>query len=137
MNTSGGRPEIGQWYRRADKGEEFRVVGRDENSRAIEIQSFDGEVDEIDVEEWEALPLERVEPPEDWTAPMDDVETDDLGYSETEMKPADWAQPLQPLAVEGEAWEEPEPEEERDVLDEGAPAEPFSADVPEAAERGK
>jgi hypothetical protein len=66
---------------------------------------------------------------------MDDIETDDLGYSETEMKPTDWTQPLEPLKVGGETWEEVVPEEERDVLDEGVPAESFSADVAEAQRR--
>lgn len=136
MNISVGRPEIGQWYARGDKGELFQVVGRDEESRTIEIQCFDGDVDEFDAETWRALPLERAEPPEDWTAPMDSVQADDLGYSETEMKSADWTRPLQPLRVEGEAWEDIEPEEERDALGEGAPAEPFSAEVAEAGERG-
>jgi hypothetical protein len=59
MNISVGKPEIGQWYSRADKGEWFRVVARDDESRTIEIQSFDGEVDEIDAETWNTLPLER------------------------------------------------------------------------------
>ncbi len=138
MNTYVVRPEIGQWYTRADKGEMFQVVGRDENSRAVEIQSFDGELDEIDTETWATLPLERVEPPEDWTGPVDDVETDDLGYSETEMVPADFTQLLQPVRVEGESWEEEaEPEEERDPLGEGAPEEPFTADVSEADKRAR
>lgn len=134
-NLSVGRPEIGQWYARTDKGEVFRVVGRDDHSRTIEIQSFDGDVDEIDSETWSTLPLERSEPPEDWTAPMDDVEQDDLGYSETGMARGDWTQPLQPVKTESESWEETEPEEDRDALGEGEPAEPFSAEVPEANER--
>ena len=137
MNTSVGPPEIGQWYARADKGEQFRVVGRDDQSRTIEIQSFDGDVDEIDAEIWSTLPLERIEAPEDWTAPMDDVETDDLGYSDTGMKPADWGQPLQPPGAENEAWQETEPEEERDMLGDGKPEEPFSEETPEAAERSR
>jgi len=66
MNTSVGGPDIGQWYARTDKGEQFQVVGRDDGSRTIEIQSFDGEVDEIDVEAWGTLPLERIELPQDW-----------------------------------------------------------------------
>jgi hypothetical protein len=77
MNAIIGGPEIGQWYARADKGELFQVVGRDDESRAIEIQYFGGDVDEIDAESWGALPLERAEPPEDSAAPMDDVQTDD------------------------------------------------------------
>lgn len=137
MNTSVGRPEIGQWYARTDKGELFRVVGRDDQSRTIEIQSFDGEIDEIDSEVWSTLPLERSEPPEDWTAPMDDVEPDDLGYSDTGMAPTDWAQPLQPVKTEGESWEETEPEEERDALGEGTPSEPFSTELPDADERSR
>jgi len=78
------------------------------------------------------LSLEWAEPPEDWTGPMDDVETDDLGYSETEMAPGDFTQLLEPARVEGGSWEEAEPEEERDPLGEGGPEEPFTADVPEA-----
>jgi len=109
MDANFVRPEIGQWCMRGDKGESFKVVGRNENSRAIEVQSVDGELDEIDSEIRAALALERAEPPEDWTAPMDDVETDHLGYSETEMTAADWTQPLQTVQVEGESWEVTEP----------------------------
>jgi hypothetical protein len=131
METRPRRPEIGQWYTHRDKGEVFQVVGFDDRSQTVEIQSFDGDVDEIDAEKWQSLVLERCEPPEDWTGPMDDIEKDDLGYSETEMKPADWTQPLQALQPGTEAWEETEAEEERDVLGEGQPREPLSADLPE------
>lgn len=128
-----GPPEIGQWYARGDKGQEFRVVGRDEESRTIEIQTFDGELDEIEAESWGTLSLERIDAPEDPTAPLDDVETDDLGYSETAMTTGDWAQPLRPIAMAAEAWEEPDAEEDRDPLGEGAPAEPLAVDVAEPA----
>ena len=67
---------------------------------------------------------------------MDDVERDDLGYSETAMTAADWTQPLQQLRVEAESWEVAEPEDERDPLGEGAPAEPFSAEILEASALG-
>ena len=132
MNTTFTRPEIGQWYAHTDKGELFRVVGRDDEAHTIEIQLADGDVDEMDSETWATLPLEAVEPPEDWTAPMDDVETDDLGYSETDMSPADWEELLQPLHAQGESWEETQPEEERDALGEGVPEEPFVVELPEA-----
>lgn len=135
MQANVGRPEIGQWYAHKDKGELFQVVGYDDHSRTIEIQSFNGDLDEIDDDTWSTMPIERSAPPEDWTGPVDDVEVDDLGYSETEMKPLDWTQPLEPLKVEGESWEEAEPEEERDALGEGVPPEAFSADLPEAKER--
>lgn len=136
MNSYVVRPEIGAWYARLDKGEVFRVVGYDDRSRTIEIQSFDGDIDEIAEDSWRTLPLERSEPPEDWTGPIDDVEPDDLGYSETAMTAADWKQPLQPLRTESEPWQDAAPEDERDALGEGSPSEPLSTDLPEADEEG-
>ena len=100
----------------ADKGELFQVVGRDDKSRSIEIQYFDGDVDEIDGETWAALPIEPTEPPEDMTAPMDDIETDDLGYSETDMAGPMWQVPLPPLRTQEGSWEYAEPEDERGAL---------------------
>jgi hypothetical protein len=135
MNTPMVRPEIGQWYVRGDKGESFQVVGYDEHARTIEIQSFDGEIDEIDEATWASLPLERGEPPEDWTGPMDDIEKDDLGFSDTEMKPEEWNEPLQSIKGAGEAWEETVPEDERDPLGDGSSLEPFIAETPEADEK--
>ena len=116
MNTSIGRARIGQWYTRCDKGEIFQVVGYDPNSRTIETQTFDGDLDEIDLDTWAGLPLAFAEPPEDWTGPVDDVERDDLGYSETDMTGGDWAEPMQSLRaneeVGGEAVEETPGEDE-------------------------
>ncbi len=102
MNTGVGAGRVGQWYTRWDKGEIFQVTAYDEESRTAEIQTFDGDLDEIDAETWAALPLGFAEPPEDWTGPVDDVERDDLGYSETDMTAADWAEPLQTLRTEQE-----------------------------------
>ncbi|HUN25758.1 MAG TPA: DUF6763 family protein [Steroidobacteraceae bacterium] len=103
MDTGVGRARIGQWYTRWDKGETFQVTGYDERSGTVEIQNFDGDLDEIDAEAWAIMPLGFVEPPEDWTGPVDDVEHDDLGYSETDMRGADWAEPLQPFRAVEEA----------------------------------
>jgi hypothetical protein len=135
MNTTLIRPEIGQWYAHGDKGELFQVVGVDDESRTIEIQYFDGDVDEIEAETWAMLPIEPTEPPEDMTAPMDDIETDDLGYSETYMTEAQWQEPLQSLRVQQESWEDTEPEDEPDALAEGLAAELFAADLAAAEQR--
>ena len=95
MYTGVGRARIGQWYARLDKGETFQVTGLAEESHTIEIQTFDGDLDEIDEESWALMPLTFTETPEDWTGPVDDVERDDLGYPETDMTGADWAERLQ------------------------------------------
>ncbi len=127
-----GPARIDQWYLRQDKGEAFLVTAYEDNSRTIEIQTFDGDIDEIDEEVWSALPLEFAEPPEDWTGPIDEVEPDDLGYSETSMTEADWLAPLQPLATSGEAWEDTTDETERDAEGEGVAEEEFALDNPVA-----
>ena len=145
MNTGVGRARIGQWYTRCDKGEIFQVVGYDPSSRTIETQTFDGDIDEIDNEAWVGLPLKFAEPPEDWTGPVDDVERDDLGYSETDMSGSDWARPLQSLRAEEEEArkasggtagdDEGMPEDENVADDERALREELALDNPIAAQR--
>ncbi|MGO8856150.1 MAG: DUF6763 family protein [Steroidobacteraceae bacterium] len=132
MNTSVGRARIGQWYLHSDKGELFQVTGLDLRARTIETQNFDGDVDEIDEDSWTALPLGLAEPPEDWTGPVDTVEVDDLGYSETAMTAEDWAAPLQPLSGTQEAREDPSGEEDLDPEGEGVPVEELALDNPAA-----
>ena len=83
-------PVIGQWYRRFDKGERFEVVAVDEDAGIVEAQYFDGDIEEFELTDWFQLPIEQIAEPEDWTGPMDDIEPDDLGYSETELGTSDW-----------------------------------------------
>jgi len=94
------------------------VTGYDEASGTIEIQTFDGDLDEIDEDTWKELPLGLAEPPEDWTGPVDDVERDDLGYSET--RGADWTEPLEPFPPSQEAWEDTSEEESATVNERGS-----------------
>lgn len=83
-------PEIGQWYRRFDKGDRFEIVAVDEDAGIVEAQYFDGNIEEFELTDWFLLPIEQIAEPEDWTGPMDDIEPDDLGYSETELGTSDW-----------------------------------------------
>jgi hypothetical protein len=69
--------EIGQWYLDTRSGERIRVVGLDDRSQMIEIQSFAGDVGEVDPQTWNLLPLVRCPEPEDGSGAMDDVEADD------------------------------------------------------------
>jgi hypothetical protein len=75
-------PIIGYWYNHLDKGNLFQVVAIDRDSETIEIQEFDGGLDEFDFEEWRQMEIEEAAPPEDWTGPVDELEADDLGYSD-------------------------------------------------------
>jgi hypothetical protein len=68
------RPTIGDWYK-MHGGDSFEVVAFDEDDGTIELQYFDGTIEEMDLEDWEAEcdagRLESVEPPEDWTGSVD------------------------------------------------------------------
>lgn len=76
------RPLVGHWYSHLDKGYLFQVVALDEASGTIEIQEFDGGLDELDIEEWRQMQVESAAPPEDWSGPVDDVEPDEFGYTD-------------------------------------------------------
>jgi hypothetical protein len=75
---SAGSPQVGSWYLSQDKGEPFQVVSVDAASGTIQTQSFDGELDSIDIEDWDQLPLVTAAEPEDWTGALEDVEPDDI-----------------------------------------------------------
>src|SRR3970040_1612256 len=112
-------PIVGNWYRRIDKGQLFRVVGFDDDGNIVEVQHFDGDLEEIELTDWFDLDLELTAAPEDWTGPVDDVDTDDLGYTETDMAQSDWQAPLEANPAPKEEWEDDQPEDERDEWAEG------------------
>jgi hypothetical protein len=63
-------PVIGQWFRRPS-GVVFEVVAIDDDAGTVEIQQFDGTIDEIDLENWPELSLTEVSAPEDWSGSVD------------------------------------------------------------------
>jgi len=73
-------PIEGNWYHHLDKGQDFMVVDVNERESTVDIQYFDGDIEELEMEEWEDMDLEEIEPPEDWTGPLDDLESGNLGY---------------------------------------------------------
>ena len=81
--NSVGRPQVGDWYQNQDKGEPFQVVSVDADSGTVQTQSFDGELDSIEMEDWEQIPLVTAAPPEDWTGPLDDLEPDDINEDDS------------------------------------------------------
>jgi hypothetical protein len=76
------QPGIGDWYR-LNGGALFEVVALDDDDGTIEIQYFDGTVEEMDIEDWEAQwedgALESAEAPEDWSGSIDIEGGDDEG----------------------------------------------------------
>jgi len=106
-------PEVGKWYAHRDKGQMFQVVAVD--AEYVEIQDFDGDVDELDVDTWSAMPLEPAEPPEDWTGLVDDVVADDLEYgASSEASTRDWRAPVDELPAQPQELIEAEDVDEED-----------------------
>lgn len=87
-------PIVGDWYRRAD-GALFEVVAIDRDDGTIEVQHFDGTVEEFDVESWEEQEFEEAQAPEDWTGSVD-VEPEDYA-SERALTAGSWDDPLTSL----------------------------------------
>jgi hypothetical protein len=117
-------PILGTWYQHLDKGQKFCVVALNDDEGLIEMQHFDGDLEEIDRDTWYQLDLEPIEEPENWSGPIDIGEIDDLGTEITDTTGDDWNAPLQELRAtepedseeEGEAsgdeWGEPPASEE-------------------------
>ena len=75
-------PVIGRWYKDFENNLTFKVVAIEGNDESIEVQYANGDLGEYDNEAWYNSTFDYIEDPEDWAAPFDDVENDDLGYSD-------------------------------------------------------
>ncbi|NIR59101.1 MAG: hypothetical protein GWO02_06065 [Gammaproteobacteria bacterium] len=81
-------PRVGDWYE-STSGHSFEVVAYDEDKETVEVQYFDGTLEELDLEGWYELDIEPVEPPEDWSGSMD-IDREDLADQELRGRP-DWS----------------------------------------------
>ena len=69
-------PVPSQWYENVEEEESFRVLSVNEDSELIEIEYLDGDIEEIDLETWHEMDLERIEEPEGWSE-SDDEDADE------------------------------------------------------------
>jgi hypothetical protein len=86
-------PIIDQWYAHLDKGQRFFVVDVDDDEKMVEIQHFDGDLEELSFAEWHNLKIELSEEPENWSGALDIAETDDFGTEVTDTTKQDWNEP--------------------------------------------
>lgn len=77
-------PVIGRWFSKPN-GTLFEVVALDEVDATVEIQQFDGTIDEIDIERWPDLLLVEVSAPEDWSGSVDMDPEDYVGKKASDM----------------------------------------------------
>ncbi|HYW76060.1 MAG TPA: DUF6763 family protein [Gammaproteobacteria bacterium] len=90
-------PEIGLWYR-AQNGDVFSVVAMEsnyaENQGTIEIQYFDGAVEELDRTEWGAMLPQAIPEPEDCSGALDMRADADPDAGVDESVDDTWVDPL-------------------------------------------
>lgn len=88
-------PVVGEWYRRVD-GSLFEVVAIDRDDGTLEVQHFDGTVEEFDLESWDEQLFEEAKPPEDWSGSVD-IEPEDFESERDVTSTGVWADPLTSL----------------------------------------
>jgi len=64
-------PIEGNWYCHLEKGLNFMVVDVNEAVGTVDIQYLDGDIEELDINEWNGMDLGEIEVPEEWSGPLD------------------------------------------------------------------
>jgi hypothetical protein len=62
-------PLKGQWFEDLEENEIFLVLSVDPDEELVEIQYENGDIEEIDLDTWHELDLERAQKPEGWPSP--------------------------------------------------------------------
>jgi hypothetical protein len=97
-------PAAGQWYENIEENESFRVLSVDEDAETVEIEYLDGDIEEIDLDAWAELDLDKIDEPEGWAGSENDA--DDEDEEEDEDDDLD------------ETWDEDEDEDDEDYDEE-------------------
>jgi hypothetical protein len=85
-------PVIGQWFSRPN-GTLFEVVAIDEADQTIEIQQFDGTIDEVEIDRWPELFVTEISAPDDWSGSVDMDPEDYVGGKDADL-PSGYYDPL-------------------------------------------
>jgi hypothetical protein len=96
-------PVAGQWYENVEEDDSFRVLSVDPDAELVEIEYLDGDIEEIDLDTWHEMDLERIEEPEGWSSEDDDEDDEEDEEDEED---------------EDDDWDDDEDEDEDDDLDE-------------------
>lgn len=88
-------PRIGDWYQSIN-GDRFEIVALDEEDGALDIQHYDGAIEEVDLDTWREMDIDAIEAPEDWAGSLD-IEREDYGVDLELTAPNDHINPLDDL----------------------------------------
>lgn len=62
---------IGAWYRRLDRDQPFQVVACDVQGGTVDVEYYDGTIDEWPMAHWRGLEIVPCEQPQDSSGPFD------------------------------------------------------------------
>jgi hypothetical protein len=88
------QPVIGMWYWDFLLKKNFEVVALDEREGTVEIQYFEGEVEELEHDMWYQRRVVAVPPPEDWSGPYEVDKEEFYLLKNEENHPESWDSPL-------------------------------------------
>ncbi|HSN71461.1 MAG TPA: DUF6763 family protein [Steroidobacteraceae bacterium] len=83
-------PVPGQWYENLEEDEVFQVLTVDPDQELIEIQYDNGDIEEMDLDAWHELDLERTDEPEGWSGSDEDDEDDEEDWDDEDEEEEDW-----------------------------------------------
>jgi hypothetical protein len=102
-------PVPGQWYEDLEEEEVFQVLSVDPDEEIIEIQYENGDIEEIDLDTWHELDLNKSEQPEGWSGSEDeDDDEEDFDLDEDDEDDEDWDEDED----DDEDWDEDEDEDD-------------------------
>lgn len=64
-------PTLGQWYQDFAINRLFEIIGQDQYCATLDIRYEDGEIDEIDLEQWAQMSVSLADPPHEWRSLFD------------------------------------------------------------------
>ena len=76
-------PAIGSWYQKRS-GNLVKVVALDLTDSTIEIQHYDGTVEELEVDQWPRVIMTEIAEPEDWHGSVD-VSDEDFMFDDEQV----------------------------------------------------
>jgi hypothetical protein len=100
-------PAAGQWYENIEENESFRVLSVDEDAETVEIEYLDGDIEEIDLDTWAELDLDKIDEPEGWAGSENDEDDEDEDEDEEDEEDEDWDEDDE----EDDDWEDEEEED--------------------------
>lgn len=103
-------PAVGQWYENIDENESFRVLSVDEDAELVELEYLDGDIEEIDLETWHELDLDKIDEPEGWAGSAEDEDDDEEEEEEKDDVDETWDEDDE----DDEDWDDDEDEKESD-----------------------